>query len=67
MFKLALYLAFGIILHALFIGARFDPTNLLSWLWLFCWPVPVLLIGFAAALIVAAVNSLVEYIKGAMR
>ena len=67
MFKAALYLSIGLLLHVIFVGAHIDPTIAWSWLWLVAWPVPMLFIGIVAAVLVALVNSCVEYIKGAMR
>ena len=67
MIRLALYLAVGLLLHVIFVGAHIDPTNAWTWLWLAAWPVPMLFIGIVAAVLVALVNSCVEYIKGAMR
>lgn len=67
MFKAALYLSIGLLLHVIFVGTHIDPTNAWSWLWLVAWPVPMLFIGMTAAVLVAVINSWVEYIKGAMR
>ena len=67
MFKAALYLSIGLLLHVIFVGAHIDPTNAWSWMWLVAWPVPMLFIGLIAAVLVAVINSWVEYIKGAMR
>ena len=67
MFKLSLYFAIGLLLHVIFVGAHIDPTNAWSWLWLVAWPVPMLVVGLVAAVLVALVNSCVEFIKGAFR
>lgn len=67
MFKAALYLSIGLLLHVIFVGAHIDPTNAWSWLWLVAWPVPMLVVGVLAAVIVAVLNSWIDYIKGAMR
>lgn len=67
MIRIALYLAIGLLLHVIFVGAHIDVANAWTWLWLAAWPVPMLFIGIVAAVLVALVNSCVEYIKGAMR
>ena len=50
MIRLAVYLAFGIIFHVLFVGSHFDPANLWSWLWLIGWPV-ALFVTFGVAVV----------------
>lgn len=43
MIKLALYLAFGFAFLVIFEGAHIDPANGWTWVWIFAWPVPILL------------------------
>ncbi len=67
MCALVLYFAIGLLFHVIFVGAHIDVSNAWTWLWLAAWPVPMLFIGLVAAVLVALVNSCVEYIKGAFR
>lgn len=38
MIRIGFYLAIGALLHWAFVGAHFDFTSALTWLWLFGWP-----------------------------
>ncbi len=51
MIRLALYLAFGMLFHVIFIGSQFEASNLWSWLWLLGWPI-ALLVTFGLAMVV---------------
>lgn len=52
-FRIGIYLAVGALLHLVFVGQHFDFQSALTWLWLFGWPMMLLIWGGAVAVVIA--------------
>lgn len=67
-FRLGLYLAIGALLHLLFVGSHFDWSSVLTWLWLFGWPLMAVMwlgaIGVVCGLLGLACYGAVRVARG---
>lgn len=54
MIRIGFYLAIGALLHCLFLGPHFDFTSAYTWLWLFGWPLMLIVTFGVIALLVLA-------------
>lgn len=61
--RLGIYLGIGALLHVLFVGSHFDWSSAWTWVWLFGWPI-MLLVTFWIVVLGCVVLALV--VVGAM-
>lgn len=55
MIRIALYFGIGALLHLMFVGSHFDFSSAWTYLWLFAWPLMLVIWGGMLALGVAGV------------